>query len=434
MNSFLFAAIVLLSANDSGAVGSSIGEDETSPQLSVTISCDVVDPKVGDEIPIIFEIKNEGESHCDLWYRGRGRDGRCRQFKLSAVDEGGEVVADPRADRQIFIAGGGGGIDVSLDPDESFRETIALNRWALLTHPGVYQVTGTFYARGPYPTNVSVTAVTATTEIEILPRSNDEMASYIGELSNLLPKNDYENVPFSVVQKLMYTCDRRAALPLIEVFYRSDAARYWAVEAFQYYLPKDRETDQALLEAAMERGLAKGMFSTLRERGFTCEQIKPLIEASLAIDHPNAWPEGALAAQICADDCFTERLIAIATDPTSYARKQAIAALAKNRTDDSVAALKGLLEEPESPQMSGMSIRQWTEQTIRRAYRSRGISEGRPLETEDFDACLQKETDYEAEETWETSPVLSQEEIQKRRELIERYSRYIQRRQGSGKK
>ncbi|MCB9784149.1 MAG: hypothetical protein H6751_14390 [Candidatus Omnitrophica bacterium] len=67
------------------------------------------------------------------------------------------------------------------------------------------------------------------------------MASYIGELSNLLPKNDYENVPFSVVQKLMYTCDRRAALPLIEVFYRSDAARYWAVEAFQYYLPKDRE-------------------------------------------------------------------------------------------------------------------------------------------------------------------------------------------------
>jgi len=197
-----------------------------------------------------------------------------------------------------------------------------------------------------------------------------------------------------VVRKLMYTCDRRIVPALIETMYQSDPAQddagYWAGEALHYHLPDDQAVGDALWHAAANRGLAVGMFWTLKQRGFTREQIRPLIEVSLSPDHRVAWSEGALAAQEYADDRFTPRLIAIAKDPENTARVPAIYALALNRTDESVATLKALLVEPDPPNPMGRTIRQTTEDAIRSAYVYRGNAQGRLLRTDDFDLKYQR--------------------------------------------
>ena len=178
--------------------------------------------------------------------------------------------------------------------------------------------------------------------------------------------------------------------------YKGDAASACATEAFCYYLADDDKIGLALLEAATKRGLITDMFYILKQRGVTREQIKPLIEVPLSPDHPAAWHEGALAAQQYADDRFTLRLVAIATDPESTARPPAIYALAFNRTDESVATLKKLLREPDPPNPKGQTIRQTTEAAIRSAYRYRGNNtEGKRLREDDFDVKYQEATDKE---------------------------------------
>ena len=362
-------------------------ENEAAPVLALTVRCDEAALQVGGEIPIVFVIENEGNSDYTYADRNYDRSGRMPEYKLSAVDVQGEVVADPRAKRPGGIGGGLYG-EVTLAPGTSYTKTIALNRWALLTEPGTYRVTGTYYPEGRGPAVVSPPI-----RIEIQPRTEDEIAVYIEELSTQLAETSDGQDRAALVRKLMYTCDRRAIPALLEAMYTSDAANYWAGEAFNYYLADDQEVDDALLHAAMNRGLARGMFWTLKERGFTREQIMPVIDVSLSADHADAWSGGAQAAQQYADDRFTPRLIAIAKTPDSNARTGAIYALAFHRTDASVAALKELLQEPDPPRRMGRTIREITEDAIRSAYTSRGNTEGRRLRKDDFDETYQKPRD-----------------------------------------
>jgi len=359
-------------------------KNEAKPVLTLTIRCGESALKLGDEIPITFVIKNVGNSHYKYWDRNMDRSGRMSEYKLSAVDQRGKVVADPRAKRLFGGIGGGPTGEDSLAPGKSFAKTIALNRWALLTMPGEYQVTGTYREGG------GRAIVSPPIRIKLQPRSDDEMAAYVKELSTQLADTDDEQVRAALVRKLMYTCDHRIVPPLIEAMYKSDAASYWAGEAFCYYLPDDSEINHALLNTAAKRGLAIGMLWTVQQRGVTREQIKPLIEVSLSPDYPAAWREGALAAQQYAEDRFTPRLIVIATDPTSTARTQAIYALALNRTDESVATLKRLLREPDPLKPKGRTIRQTTEAAIRGAYLYHGKTGGKRLRKDDFDVKYQR--------------------------------------------
>ncbi len=378
---------VLLTVAHTAAKDTRKTGNEAKPVLALTIRCDEATLKVGDEIAITFVIENEGYNHYKYMDRNYDRSGRMPEYKLSALDERGKAVADPRAKRLGGIGGGLAG-EGSLAPGKSFTKTIALNRWALLTIPGAYRVTGTYYPNGGRRAIVSPPI-----KIKLQPRTDDEIAAYVEELSTQLANTRDDQARAALVRKLMYTCDRQIVPALIEAIYKSDAASYWAGEAFCYYLPHDREIDHALLNAAAKRGLAIGMFWTFKQRGFTREQIKPLIEVSLSPNHPPAWPEGALVAQQYADDRFTPRLIAIATDPKSTARPQAIHALALNRTDESVATLKILLRDPDIPNPKGRTIRQTTEDAIRTAYLYRGNTEGRRLRKDDFDAKYQKPSD-----------------------------------------
>ena len=118
--------------------------------------------------------------------------------------------------------------------------------------------------------------------------------------------------------------------------------------------------------------------------------MKKLIAISLAPDHPGTWVEGAVAAQRACDDAFTPRLIAIANDVQSNARFQAIFALAMNRNDASVAALKLLLADQTVPPHSAQTIAHMAGSAISTAYQYRGESDGRKLRPDDFDPEYQQ--------------------------------------------
>ncbi|MBT3291644.1 MAG: hypothetical protein HN380_30145, partial [Victivallales bacterium] len=349
------------------------------PVLSLTIRCDETEWKVGDEVAVTFVIKNEGKSLYEYSDRNYDRSGRMGEYKLSATDANGKAMPDPRAKRRVSRGGGLAGIG-ELVPGKSFAKTIALNRWALLTQAGTYRVVGTYHCEGKWPAITSQPI-----EITLGPRTEQEMGAHVERLCARLA-TVRDPLRAALVRKLMYTCDRRAIPALLDAMQRADAASYWAGEAFNHYLPKTPEVDRALLAAAATRGLARGMFQVLKQRGVTREQITPVIDVSLSPDHPAAWGEGVLAAQQYADDRFTPRLIAIATDLKSPARRAAIFALAVNRTDESVATLKELLQEPDPPKPIRQTIRQTTEFAIRTAYLYRGNAEGRRLRKDDFDA------------------------------------------------
>ncbi|MBN2180578.1 MAG: hypothetical protein JW715_01595, partial [Sedimentisphaerales bacterium] len=155
-------------------------DNTAKPVLSLIIRCDHSGLKVGDEIPIIFLIKNEGIVGYTYSDRNYDRSGRMPEYELSAVDEQGEKVPDPRAKWTGGMMGGLGG-EGRIASNNSFTKTIALNRWALLTKPGIYQVTGTYYPEGSLSKIIS-----SPIRIKVLPRTDEETGVYINKLSTQL--------------------------------------------------------------------------------------------------------------------------------------------------------------------------------------------------------------------------------------------------------
>lgn len=348
-------------------LGPCLGANESN--VGLAIRCTNLNLRAGDEIPIEFIITNRGDSDYAYLDRGYDRGGRMEEYQLKAVDETGLAVADPRAKYKGGISGGLCS-EKKLAPGASFTKTIALNRWALLKAPGRYQVTGSYYVA--HETN---SIQSPPISIVVQPRREKELEDYINDLHEQIKRG---GSPSELVQKLMFTCHPKIIPVLLETFYLPSSG-YWEAEALLYYLPRDEKTKQAIIAAARKHGLASNMQYVLGEYGCTAPEIHPLIERSLAPDNPGTWASGALAAQQYARDDFTPRLMAIATNPASKARSQGIYALALNRTDDSVKALKTLLSDPDK------SIRDTAAQAIQTAYNYRGNSQGRPLQPEDFE-------------------------------------------------
>jgi HEAT repeat protein len=147
-------------------------------------------------------------------------------------------------------------------------------------------------------------------------------------------------------------------------------------EAFLCYLPRDREIREKLVEAAKNRGLAAGMQPALEAFDCSESEFKEIIAVSLMSDDIDIVGWAAIAAQEHPDDEHMPKLIAIATDPNrprpdrpSYPiqRHRAIIAIAHNRTDEGVQALKALLDDPDE------SIRGTASDAIRHAYRRHRI-------------------------------------------------------------
>jgi len=340
----------------------------------------------------VFTITNKGKSPYSYDDRNGDRSGRMPEYELVAKREDGTTVLDPRKrDLCTCRIGGGPSRPERTEPGESFSKTIALNLWALINEPGGYTVTGTYYPSMHEPAMEQMRADSEPIGITVKPRTDKEMADYIRELSNELqksriPKNGWTYDSLSemrrareeAVKRLMYTCDRRIVPTLIDLMYenhhKNDA--FWAKEGFVCYLPREPKIKEAVLEAAKKRGLARCMQTVLEAFGCSEEKFKEIIGISLASDNLDILGEGVGAAQEHPDDEHIPQLIAIATDANRpdpnrpfYAieRHRAIYAIAFNRTDEGVKALKGLLKNPAN------DIRRTTEEAIRGAYKRHPI-------------------------------------------------------------
>lgn len=334
--------------------------------LSLTLRCTNSDLKVGDEIPVEFIITNRGTNDYKYADRTYDRSGRMNEYALVAKTESGESVPDPRAGAQGSWMGGGLFGYRVLQPGQSFSKIIPLNRWALVKEPGQYTVTGC-YTVGTYSTN-SPTVSSKPITVTILPRTESEMDAYIGDLSNKIaaipsvklvtstrmPENIRvtDSIPDpamdALVMKLMYTCSPKIVPILLKTIYEPASSGFWETEALRFYVPHTEAVKKLIFETALERGLGSqgALAGVLRSYNPTVEEMKPIIERSLAPDNQSDWNQGAWLAQEYWNDAFAPRLAAIAETPGCSARPVAIMALAYNRTDEGVKALKELLKNP----------------------------------------------------------------------------------------
>jgi hypothetical protein len=163
-----------------------------------------------------------------------------------------------------------------------------------------------------------------------------------------------------------------------------DRSGFWASEGLLYYLPREPKLKQIILNTARNRGFGANMPYVLRQLGCSDKEIKPMVSLSLSSKYPATLIEGALAAQVYPNDEHAPKLIAIAMDPNSPARHQAIYAIAWNRTEQGVRALKQLLKDPDK------DIRINTDHAIRSAYK-RHSNKGRPLRDDDFEEMFRKQ-------------------------------------------
>jgi hypothetical protein len=337
--------------------------------ISLAIRCDKPEPKIGDPIPIEFIITNHRTNDYEYADRTYDRSGRMPEFALTTRRGSDETLPDPR--KGDIGLGGGLYTRATLHPGQSFTRNIDLNLWSDLRTPGKYTVTG------KYSGESSVEAASAPIFINVLPRSEREMEDYIRGLTSRIPAG--QAPAEGQVRALMYTRDARAAPALIEALYAGGNSTFWASQGLIDYIPHSPEVRREMIEVAEQRGLGGSMEHVLGKYGCTTEEMKPLITRSLAAESPRTWRAGAAGAQHFADDSFAPRLIAIALDPKTDAREEAILALASNRTDESVKALHLLLND------SDMGIRRKTRSAIRMAYLYRGIWKGKLLKPEDFD-------------------------------------------------
>jgi hypothetical protein len=211
--------------------------------------------------------------------------------------------------------------------------------------------------------------------ITVLPRTKEEMDDYVKGLTNQIAARlpfqgggnggQYDFVLEDSMRKLAYTCSPGGVPTLLRVINEYSeycAQAIWGKEALLYYVPRTEDTRKAILQAAARHGLNSLMEQVIEHYEFSHDELKPIIDAALGPRNAGEWYFGAtLAAHCCYDDAFTSRLIAIAFDsnapagigdivlggpPRNSTRAAALEALARNRTDEGVKALKTLLNNP----------------------------------------------------------------------------------------
>lgn len=350
--------------------------DSNEIDLELAIRCPQTDIRVGDEIPIIFTITNTGRMPYTYEIRNYDRSGRMYEYALVAIDEHGKTVADPREEYKWDSFGGLSSGQGKIKTGESFTKTIALNRWALICNPGRYTVTGTYYSEAVDANGKGVIVESAPIDIEIKPRTDEEMAHYIENLTGQLKaikaskemdwqeKREQAEKREEVLKKLVFTCDLRIIPILIDLMYENQAGNdmFWVHEAFAFYLQEKSTIKDAIFDSIKKRGLAPEMLSTLILLDCKADKLTPLIPIGLDSNNPDIVSDSAQAAAEYPDDSYMPRLISLALDPNHPARWNAIGAIANNRTDEGVKTLKVLLKDPEN------IIRTVTAESIRSAY------------------------------------------------------------------
>jgi hypothetical protein len=320
----------------------------------VEIRCDADDLRVGDEIPITFSVTNIGAGSIDYGSSSPDRFGALN-FDLKAFDELQQPVIDPQSIG--YRAGGIIGSILStplvLEPGDSFEETLPLNEWASLPQPGRFTVRGTYRAAGGTFESEPVT-------VSIAPRSRSDMQLYVAALQDQWIRASTKAERDVAVRRLAYTFDQGAVPTLIDALH-SDAA-FAASQGIVHYLPITTQSVERILRDFANRGLPPQGLFVLMGVGASEAQIVRVIDRSLQADRRSSWPVAAFGATLYGDDRLMPRLIAIAETIGETARIHAVQAIANNRTDEGVAALTRLFDDPD-PELHRQVI-----EAIRAAY------------------------------------------------------------------
>lgn len=360
-------------------VGLALGRSAALAQdarLTLVLRSDVAtEIRVGDPIPLTFVVSNVGSGTYEYIDRNYDRSGRMPEFTLAAVDDRGAAVPDPRTVSRAprgYIGGGIGGF-AKLLPSARFEKTILLNVWALIARAGAYTV------RGTYRTDKGWTLESPPLTVQVLPRTDADMGRLIDDLGQRLRAATNPEERAALVRRLMFTCDRRAAAPLLAFSAQPPGnAGFWIGEAFAHYLPKDAAMLTESVTAIRRAGLREWSLTVLEQLEAPVETIIAIIGESLTNGDELGRADAALAAQRYPSDHFEQALIRLATTGSDLSRRRAIYALASNRTDAGVATLAQLRHDADP------SIRKATAMAIESLYRQSASSRGRPLRPEDF--------------------------------------------------
>ena len=272
-----------------------------------------------------------------------------------------------------------------LQPGESFLQSFTLNRWALIRDPGQYEVLVS-YNPASFSQKRFGPVLAPPLELNVLPRSPEEMAAYVADLTNQIAAHfpvaaatrpELEKL----LDKLMYTCQPASVPTFLRVASTGRLPGFSVNQALLYYVPKTEATRQAILQAVTSEGLKGNYEALVAGYGFSSEEIRPIIQRALDPSNPSEWLDGARLAGVYYDESFVPRLIVIANDPQTrkFTPNPALDALARHRSDAGVKALKALMNDPDL--QFGYALAQ----AIEAGYRAPLPGDTRrPLRPEDF--------------------------------------------------
>jgi hypothetical protein len=347
--------------------------------LDLRLDCSQQNILIGDEIPIVFTITNRDKDPFTCDDRNGDRSGRLYEYELVARYADGTAVPDPREQGLPVIGGGLSSGRNTLRTDGSFQKTIALNRWARITKPGRYSVTGIYHYGVRDTDRKQEEGVVFTKDIrvrsspiviEVGPRSRGEMGRYIHDLIVRLEspggRQDWETGQerAKLAARLAYTCDRRIVPTMLDLMYDKSSvnAGFEGWQALCCYVPPDEGIRTAVLNAIKTRGLIYSMGTVMKRLGVSEADAAEVIRTSLASNDREAVSAALAVMQEYPADEHASRLVAIALDPNSILPHGSTYALAMHRTDEGVAALRKLLSDPDP------DVRKNTLSSIRAAY------------------------------------------------------------------
>jgi hypothetical protein len=352
---------------------------ERSYALDLRLDCPQQNILIGDEIPIVFTITNRDKDPFTCDDRNGDRSGRLPEYELVARYADGTTVPDPREQGLPVIGGGLSSGRNTLRTDASFQKTIALNRWARITKPGRYSVTGIYHYDVRDTDRKQEEGVIFTRDIrvksrpiviEVGPRSRREMGRYIHDLTvhleSLRGKQDRQaqQEREKLAARLAYTCDRRIVPTMLDLLYDKSSvnAGFEARQAFCCYVPPDEGVRAAVLGVIKTRGLIRSMGTVMKRLGVSEADAAEVIRTSLASNEREAVFAALDVIQEYPADEHVPRLVAIALDPNSIVPHGSVYVLAMHRTDEGVAALRKLLSDPDP------DVRKNTLSSVRAAY------------------------------------------------------------------
>lgn len=312
--------------------------------LTLRLSTPQTEYKLGDAIPIILTLKNNGRAtfpknppwteRIPFFGRRSGWEEPTFQFGLRARRKDGRAcmnVEDGGIGQTTYY-----GNEIRVEGGKSRNIRTALNGYVLIREPGIYLVRGQLGLFESKPI-----------EVVISPRTKDETEAHASQLLKELKraKSVGGTSLYSALVKLIYARDSRAVPDLLN--YEYSGFSYLSHTAFMWYLPINEETKTMILEAATERGLTDTILLAMVRFGCSEEELRNVVGKWLESEDGRSLEVALAEACYYPDDSYTPALAKLARKGEEGIREEAIRALVWNRTEMGVEVLREALSDPD---------------------------------------------------------------------------------------